>query len=101
MTTSRHWTDERAAREAAIKAIGMGKVIKSVTIDKGHVSGPELHELSTTGIITIYNARTHKLVTKLIARPGQVQRYYTDGEVAPRWLINIARDHQKMALNYV
>lgn len=100
MATSRHWTDERAAREAAIRAIGMGEVIKSVTVDKGHANGPELHELSTTGIITIYNARTHKLVTKLIARPGQVRRYFEAGEAIPAWLLNIARDHQRLALNY-
>ena len=97
--TSRHYNEEREAREALIRRIGYGTTIKTVVVDKGHANGPEIHELSDTGIVTIFNQRTHKLITKLIARPGQVRRYYRPGEVIPRGLLDIARDHQRMAYN--
>ncbi len=97
--TSLHYTEERAKRESLIKAIGYGTVIKSVEIDKGHRNGPEIHELSNTGIITIFNKRTHKLITKLIARPGQIRRYFNEDEIIPTGLLDLARQHQKMAFN--
>lgn len=98
--TSLHYTEERTERENLIKAIGYGTVIKSVEVDKGHKNGPEIHELSNTGIITIFNKRTHKLITKLIARPGQIRRYFNEDEIIPTGLLDLARQHQKMAFNF-
>ena len=95
---SKHWTEDRKARIHTINMIGEGQIIKRVIVDKGHVNGPEIHEISTTGIITVKNLRTKKLVTKLIARPGQIKRYWTDGN-APAELIRIAREHQQAGLN--
>lgn len=99
--TSIHYSDERQARENLIEKIGYGKVIKSVIVDRGHANGPEIHEISDTGIITIYNQRTHKLITKLIARPGQISRYFGQNEKIPQNLINLAIYHQKLSMNYV
>lgn len=96
---SNHYKNDRVKRENLIAEIGYGKVVKSVVIDNHHPNGAEIHEVSDTGIITIYNQRTHKLVTKLIARPGQIRRYFEDGK-APKYLINLAIEHQKMAYNY-
>lgn len=74
---SLHYSLERTTRDDLIKnVIGYGKVIKRVNVESGHPKGPEVHEISDTGIITIYNAWTGKLVTRLIARPGQLERYY-------------------------
>lgn len=98
--TSFHYTTERELREIIIRNIGEGKVIKTVAIDKGHPAGPELHSLSDTGIITIKNARTKKMITKLIARPGQIKRYYNNDEIIPQGLIDLAIQHQRMGLNY-
>lgn len=97
---SRHYTNDRQKREEIIKKIGYGKIIKSVVVDKGHKNGPEIHNLSDTGIITIQNQRTKKMITKLIARPGQIKRYYKENEIIPTGLLDLARQHQKLALNF-
>jgi len=92
MTTSKHYTEDRQERERQIEAIGQGNVVDRFVVDRGHKNGPEIHELTDTGIIVIYNQRTGKLITKLIARPGQIRRYYTDGK-APKNLIQKAIDN--------
>lgn len=97
--TSNHWMKDREAREALIKKIGIGQVIKTVVVDKGHKNGPEIHELTNTGIVVIYNKRSHKMITKLIARPGQVRRYYKENEQVPTDVLKIAREHLKMGYN--
>ncbi len=97
---SKHYNMDRQKRENLIQKIGYGTVIKTAVVDKGHKNGPEIHEISDTGIITIYNQRTKKLITKLIARPGQIKRYYKENEVIPKNLLQIAKEHQRMAFNY-
>ena len=97
--TSRHWERDREAREQIINQIGIGLVIKTVVVDKGHRNGPEIHEITNTGIIIIYNQRTHKMITKLIARPNQIKRYYKENETIPNGLIQLAIDHQKRGFN--
>lgn len=97
--TSKHYTEERKSREELINKIGIGKVVDSFIIDKGHKNGPERHEITTTGIIIIYNAKTNKLITKLIARVGQIKRYYKE-ENAPKEIIRQARKHTELGYNY-
>ncbi len=97
--TSKHYMTDRQKREAIIEMIGKGTEIKRVVLDKGHKNGAEIHVISSTGIVTIYNQRTKKLITKLIARPGQIKRYWKNEE-APEELIQIARQHQKMNYNH-
>ncbi len=87
MTYSRHYAQDRKDRENRIQKIGEGTIIKTVVVDRGHHNGPEIHEISDTGIITVFNKRTHKLITKMIARPGQIKRYFTK---APKKLLDIA-----------
>ena len=90
--TSKHYEIDRQAREAIIEKIGYGKVVAEFIIDRGHRNGPEIHKISDTGIIKIYNKRSGKLITKLIARPGQIRRYYEVGK-APKNLIQKAIDN--------
>lgn len=90
--TSVHYKKDRQKREAIIKQIGMGKVIIKFVVDKGHPNGAERHEITTTGIIVIYNNRTDKMITKLIARPNQITRYNWE---APAELIAIAKEHKR------
>ena len=97
--TSKHYTADRKRREEVIKMIGEGSEVKRVVLDKGHKNGAEIHVISSTGIVTIYNQRTKKLITKLIARPGQIRRYW-ENETAPTELVQIAREHQKMNYNH-
>lgn len=97
--TSKHYMTDRQRREEIIKQIGKGTEVKRVVLDKGHKNGAEIHVISSTGIVTIYNQRTKKLITKLIARPGQIRRYWKNEE-APKELIQIARQHQRMGYNH-
>lgn len=98
--TSSHYLQERQERERNISIIGEGRSIASFTIDRGHKNGPEIHEITDTGIINIYNKRTHKLITRLIARPGQIKRYYPQGH-APAAIVKKAHENtQKYHYNY-
>ena len=97
--TSKHYEKERREREELIEMIGIGKVVDIFIIDRGHKNGPERHELTDTGIIIIYNDFTNKLITKLIARPGQIKRYYKY-EKAPKKLIEQAIKYVEMGYNY-
>ena len=51
------------------------KVIKIAIVDKGHNNGEEIHVIYNNGVVKIYNARTHKFITVLIARIPQIERY--------------------------
>lgn len=44
-------------------------------IDTGHVNGLEVHAVYNNGVIKIYNLRTSKFITVLIARVNQMKRY--------------------------
>ena len=95
MTTSRHYEQERKSREALIRKIGTGTEFATFTIDKGHKNGPELHIITTTAIIIIKNERTDKTITKIIARPGQIKRYFSNITEEVQKIINIAKEHDK------
>ena len=99
MTTSMHYTVDRAQREALIAQIGEGAIIATFTVDKGHPNGPELHSITDTGIIIIRNKRTKKLVTKLIARPGQIKRYFKNRTPKVRELLKLAEEHKTLGFN--
>ena len=100
-TTSKHWINDRAKRNELIEKIGLGVEIKRAVVDKGHRNGAEVHVISSTGIVTIYNQRTGKLITKLIARPGKIRQYYKEDEIIPEELLKIAREHQRMKYHLV
>lgn len=51
------------------------KVIRIAIVNKGHKNGNEIHVIFNNGIIKIYNARTRKFITVLIARVPQIERY--------------------------
>lgn len=86
---SKHYQRDNQERERTIQMIGIGKVVDRFEVDRGHIRGPEIHELTDTGIINIYNKKTHILITRLIARPGQIRRYYPYRK-APKNLIKKA-----------
>lgn len=96
---SRHYTNDRQKREAIITQIGVGTVIKEVVVDRGHRNGPEIHQITDTALIFIYNQRSGKLVTKLIARPAQILRYYKEDEPKPTKVVELARVHARMKYN--
>ena len=51
------------------------KVVKIAIVNKGHKRGNEIHVVYNNGIIKVYNARTRKFITVLIARVPQIERY--------------------------
>lgn len=51
------------------------KVVKIAVVDKGHTNGNEIHVVYNNGVVKVYNARTRKFITVLIARVPQVERY--------------------------
>ena len=95
---SKHYATDRQKREEIIQKIGYGVKVDSFIIDRGHRNGAEIHVITSTGIINIYNQRSHKLITKLIARPAQIKRYYTD-RPAPQNLLEIALQNVKNHYN--
>ena len=75
---SRHYQGQRSEREKFIdeKLGGDGNLVDSFIVNKLHPMGEEIHELRDNGLILIYNKNTGRLITKLIARKNQINRYY-------------------------
>lgn len=84
------------------ETVGFGHGVRQCLVDTGHSAGCEVHVLTSTGIVLVFNARSGKLVTVLVARPGQVARYYEPfGEDVPDWLMNRAYENTCVRhLNY-
>ena len=51
------------------------KVCRIAVVDKGHANGNEIHIIYNNGVVKVYNERTRKFITVLIARVPQVERY--------------------------
>lgn len=102
---TRHFEMDKnvAVRHEVIeKYIGFGADIFSAELDRGHKNGSEIHVVTDTAIIKIYNTRTHKHVTDIIARPNQIKRvYHAKGQYAPKWLLDIAYENQIRGFNLV
>lgn len=101
MKNTKHFSLDRNDRNDFIKKyIGYGNIIKTFTVDRGHKDGAEWHTVTSTGLIIVQNARTHRLVTILIARPNQIKRLYENkGLTAPGYLMDLARKHQEYGYN--
>lgn len=99
---SNHYKKQRYKREKFINKCcnGDGKIIDEFVVDKEHKNGLERHCVTDTGMIIIYNAHSGVLVSKLIARPQQIKRYYvgTDRE-PPASLLRLAEWHHSMGYN--
>lgn len=74
------------------------KVVKIAVIDKGHANGEEIHVIYNNGIIKIYNARTRKFITVLIARVPQVERYKIK---VTKTMKNKIKSHVKQGYNQI
>ena len=100
-STSVHFNTERQSRESFIKKyIGIGSVVDSFVINRGHPDGAEVHSVTDTAIIIIHNMSTNKLITELIARPEQLRRLYrSEGKKPPRKILELAYKHNRKCYN--
>ena len=74
------------------------KVLKIAVVNKGHKNGNEIHIIYNNGIIKVYNERTCKFITVLIARVPQIERYNIKVTKAMRKKINL---HVKNGYNHI
>ena len=74
------------------------KVVKIAVVNKGHKNGNEIHVIFNNGIIKVYNARTRKFVTVLIARVPQVERYKIK---VTKTMRNKIKSHIKQGYNQI
>jgi hypothetical protein len=99
-----HYSEQRKVRTETIeKFIGFGENVLAFLVDTNHPNGNERHIITDTGIIKVFNDRTHRHVNDLIARPGQIRRYFRDGRVPAeyRYLLDVARHSQECGYNQV
>ena len=74
------------------------KIVKIAVVNKGHKNGNEIHIIYNNGIIKVYNERTCKFITVLIARAPQIERYNIKVTKAMRKKINL---HVKNGYNQI
>ena len=74
------------------------KVLKIAVVNKGHKNGNEIHVILNNGIIKVYNARTRKFITVLIARVPQIERYKIK---VTRTMRNKIKSHIKQGYNQI
>ena len=74
------------------------KVLKIAIVNKGHENGNEIHIIYNNGIIKVYNERTRKFITVLIARVPQIERYKVK---ITRTMRNKIKSHIKQGYNNI
>ena len=74
------------------------KVIKIAVVDKGHKNGNEAHVIYNNGVVKIYNERTGRFITVLIARLPQVERYKVK---ITKTMRNKIKSHVKQGYNNI
>ena len=74
------------------------KVIRIALVNKGHANGNEIHLIYNNGVVKVYNERTHKFITVLIARVPQIERYKIKVTRTMRKKINL---HIKNGYNHI
>lgn len=100
---SRHYRIKRYRREKFIEDIDEGYIIDGFIVDRGHRNGAEVHSITSNGVIIIHNLKSGKLITKLLARPSQIKRYYkyTGRETPPEYknILKLAELHKILGYN--
>ena len=74
------------------------KVVKIAVVNKGHANGEEIHVVYNNGVVKVYNERTHKFITVLIARVPQIERYRIK---VTKTMRNKIESHVKNGYNHI
>ena len=103
---SKHYKNQRSKREEFIdKYFGNGQIIDEFIVDRGHPKGAERHCIMDNGVIVIFNLASGKLITKLLARPHQIKRYYeSSGKEPPKEyerILELAYLHNVLGYNLI
>ena len=74
-----HFFMDRKERITALQNIfgGFGQTYLQVWVKNGHESGPEIHTITTNGIVIERNKKTRKFVTAYALEPYSLEEYYT------------------------
>lgn len=97
-----HMLSDRENRKRKLKEIPKMEIQDAFWVNKGHPNGPEIHLITKEALILVINARTFRLCTVLVARPGQIERYYNAiNKSVPERLIALARLHQWIGENQI
>lgn len=99
-------TSHCTERENRLKYARGHSCVAAFYVERGHRDGPEIHCITDNGCIVIFNRNTHRLITVLIARPGQIDRYLEQSGTSLdnrmySHLIDIAISHQRRHLNHI
>ena len=74
------------------------RVLKIAVVNKGHANGEEIHVVYNNGVVKVYNERTHKFITVLIARVPQIERYRIK---VTKTMRNKIESHVKNGYNHI
>lgn len=101
---SKHYQSQRSEREKFIdEHFSDDYIVDEFVVDKGHPHGAERHCITNNGIIVVYNLNSGKLVTKLLARPQQIKRYYENSGRKPPLeyenILRLAKQHNILGYN--
>jgi hypothetical protein len=102
-----HYKNKRCNREKFIQEHFSedSKIVDEFIINRGHPNGLERHCVLNNGIVTIYNLNSGKLITKILARPQQIKRYYElSGKEPPleyENILRLAKEHNALRYNYM
>lgn len=75
-----------------------GIIIGAYEVDTDHENGHEVHVVYNNGIVKIYNQKTKKYITCLIARLPQIERY---GIVCTKTMKSKIKRHINDGLNQI
>ncbi len=103
---SKHYQGQRSERERFIdEHFKDDYIVDEFIVDKGHPHGAERHCITNSGIIIVFNANSGKLVTKLLARPQQIKRYYENSGREPpaeyENILKLAYQHNVAGYNHL
>lgn len=98
---SKHYNNQRSQREKFIdEHFENDYIVDEFIVDRGHPHGAERHCITNNGIVIIYNLNSGKLITKILARPRQIKRYYkSTGREHPngyKKILALAAEHKNL-----
>ena len=99
-SSTEHMKDRHNRLNKIKDTFGHGEILHAFIIDKQHKNGNEIHQINDNGCIYIFNYKTGRMITCLIARPGQIKRYFDNSPNRPsQELIDRALYNQQQGYN--